>query len=638
MTSKNYLLLVSALLMGTLPMAAQSIIGVTTTDQLFRINNASAPNAVSAPIAITGLTTGQSIAGTDFRPATGQLYALGYDPSNGNAQLYTINTTTAAATAVGAAMTLALGTGSIGFDFNPTVDRIRVTGANQKNYRLHPVTGVIVATDGDLSYAPGDINSAATPSIGASAYTNSYIGSEATVLYNYDELLNVITTQVPPNNGTQNTTGASGITINTADRSIDMDIVYDTASKTNVAYLAANIASSANDLLYTVNLATGAATVVGTIGAGMPVKDIAVVIDRSLPVVTGRIVYALTKTNGNLISFDSDKPAIIRSLLPVTGITAGQKLVGMDFRPADRQLYALGYNAATTDYQVYTINTETGAAIAVNATAGQIALGNGTNIGFDFNPVPDRIRVVSGVNGNNFRLNPNDGLIAATDTMLNYAMGDANAGTTPYVASVAYTNSYPGATATLLHGIDDSANVFLTINPPNAGKLNTIVSDFLALNPLDITSDIDFYYDSVAAANVGYLAANTGSSVHDGFYSFTTAGATSFIGGIGFGIPVIDIAVKIDFTNAPPVGIFETRREGHQLSYYPNPANDMLYFQNLPAGKSFTATLSDISGRLIHRAALTNNEISLSGIPAGMYILQVAGGGEQFAPVKLIKK
>lgn len=51
------------------------------------------------------------------------------------------------------------------------------------------------------------------------------------------------------------------------------------------AYLAANNGSWANnnDSLYTINLQTGAATAIGSIGFGIPVRDIAAFIDRTIP-------------------------------------------------------------------------------------------------------------------------------------------------------------------------------------------------------------------------------------------------------------------------------------------------------------------------------------------------------------------
>lgn len=638
MNRKTYTLAILSSLLFSVTAAAQSIVGITTSNELFTISNPASPGTVTATVAVTGLAAGQTVAGMDFRPNTGELYALGYNAVNGNAQLYTINTSTAVATPIGASMTLDLGTGSIGFDFNPTVDRIRVTGANRKNYRLHPLTGAIAATDADLAYAATDVNNGTLPSIGASAYTNSYIGSEATVLYNYDENLNILTTQIPPNNGTQNTIGSSGIVINAVDRSIDMDIFFDTTSKTNKAYLAANTTSS-NDQLYSVNLATGAATLIGTIGSGIAVKDIAVTINRSLPAVTGQMIYALTKTNSNFIAFDSQNPSFIRSLTAITGVTANQKIVGMDFRPMDRQLYALGYNFTTTDYQLYTINTETGVATAVNAVAGQINLGTTGNIGFDFNPTVDRIRIVSSSTATNYRLNPADGTIAATDMALNFAAGDAHAGATPYIGSVAYTNSYKGATTTALLGIDDSLAALVAINPPNNGTLNTVLSSFMMLNPADATLDMDFYYDSVATANIGFLAANTGTAVNDNLYKFTEAGTASLVGSIGFGIPISDIAVRIDFTNAPPpAGINNVTQNRKQLTLYPNPAGDVLYIGEAGKHRKGAVTITDVLGRSLRKDGLTGNALSLSGFTPGLYHITVELDGETYAPAKFIKQ
>ncbi len=240
----------------------------------FKVN---APGILLANVPVSGIAPGQLIEGLDFRPNTGQLYALGYTQSTGAARLYTIDLTSGAASAIGAApTTLKANMGKISVDFNPTVDRIRVTGSDNSNYRLHPVTGALVATDGNLAFAATDVNASANPSIGAVAYTNSYIGATSTTLYNYDDSLNVFTTQNPPNNGTLNTLGASAITVNLADPSTDFDIYFDAGSSTNKAYFAANTATQTADHLFTVNLTTGVATMVGQIGNGIAIIDIAI--------------------------------------------------------------------------------------------------------------------------------------------------------------------------------------------------------------------------------------------------------------------------------------------------------------------------------------------------------------------------
>ncbi|MBL7774899.1 MAG: DUF4394 domain-containing protein, partial [Saprospiraceae bacterium] len=147
------------------------------------------------------------------------------------------------------------------------------------------------ATDGSLAFAVGDVNAGKDPSIGTSAYTNSFNGATATTLYNYDDSLNILTSQIPPNSGTLNTIGSTGITANLTDPSTDMDIFYNPFNGVNTAYLTANTGMSASDMLYTLNLATGSATAMGRIGNGIAVTDIAVTIQ---PVETA----CDTKTSG----------------------------------------------------------------------------------------------------------------------------------------------------------------------------------------------------------------------------------------------------------------------------------------------------------------------------------------------------
>jgi Domain of unknown function (DUF4394)/Anti-sigma-K factor rskA len=111
---------------------------------------AAAPEAArSRPI--TGLPSGVVLKGIDFRPATGDLYALGSDKV-----VYRVNPRTAIAVAEGPAFetaATALTGDRIGFDFNPTVDKIRVTSDADDNLRLDPDPGSLLATDTTLTPA-----------------------------------------------------------------------------------------------------------------------------------------------------------------------------------------------------------------------------------------------------------------------------------------------------------------------------------------------------------------------------------------------------------------------------------------------------------------------------------------------------
>jgi hypothetical protein len=151
-------------------------------------------------------------------------------------------------------------------------------------------------------------------------------------------------------------------------------------------------------------------------------------------------------------------------LFVITGVVAGQQLIGIDARPNTGQLYALGYNATTSVGQLYTLDTDTGVATAVGTPITGLDIqdtdrantqGLTPNIGFDFNPRVDRIRVVT-PNGNNYRLNPNTGGAAIKDGNLAYVAGNT-VGHAPYIGTGAYTNAALGVSGTTLYDIDITA-------------------------------------------------------------------------------------------------------------------------------------------------------------------------------------
>lgn len=602
----------------------QQVVFVTSSNTIGIIPNPSLPNVVIGPFPVTGLAAGQNIEGIDFRPNTGELYALGYNAATMEAALYTINQTTAAATAIGMPVTLNLSAGKIGFDFNPTVDRIRIISANGMNYRLHPTTGAIVATDGNLAFAPADINAAETSMAVSSAYTKSYIGAESTTLYNIDFGQNVLTTQIPPNNGTQNTIGDLGIDIDDTNPSVGFDLFFDEATQSEIAYISANLQGSNIDNLYTINLANGTVTNLGVIGLGLDVRDMAIVINRTVPALMGVEIFALTQNNGNLISFDSENPGVIRTWKPITGITMGQSTLGMDFRPATKELYLFGYNPTESNYQLYSLNTSTGAATAINATPTPLMLDTAL-AGFDFNPTVDRIRLV-GAGGENFRLNPLDGSIAATDGTLEYAASDPNFGTDPFIATVAYTNSYPGATSTTLYAYDDKLNVLATIIPPNNGTCNTLGTSGLVTGMSSYTSDMDIYFDSLSYENKVYFVTNTGVSTNDFLYTVTGNTFTS-VGRIGFGIPVKDIAIGIGGTPFDLSVDDNNSLSNLNMSLYPNPAiNTIMIKTEGVKGQKFS--IMDVTGRIISSQIIQENiqNISLENFTSGIYFIRLENG------------
>ncbi len=615
---------------------AQKIFVLTTSDMFYWID-ASNPAAMSTPIAVTGLASGSTLVGLDVRPATGQLYALGYDAAQQKGQIYTLDTGSAMLTPVGTGINSFILSGQVGFDFNPTVDRIRVVSSDAHDYRLHPVTGGLVATDGMLMYATGDVNAGKNPNIGSGAYTNSYIGSTSTTLYNYDDSLNVLTIQNPPNNGTQNTVGSSGLMQNLMDATSDLDIYFNPITGQNVAYFVANTGSNINDSLYTINLSTGLATTIRALN--MPVKDIACMISRTPPVLNGIEIYALS-ANDNLLRLNTAAPTHLISATPVSGLTAGQVLVGMDVRPVDLKLYGIGYNAATMVARIYTLDPVTGMATPVSADSiTNIDLSG--RVGVDFNPVADRIRVVTS-NNKNYRFNQLTGLLAANDSSLRYKSGDANFGIDPDVSTAAYTNSFVAPGSTLMYTYDDSLNVLLTQDPPNDGMLNTIGSSGLMVNTMDKTSDIDIYYDHSTQTNMAFFAANVSGSF-DKLYSMNlSTGTTLEIGGIGMGVAVKDIAVKLAAT-PPATSVAKIDNTISSLTAYPNPMTTSVTIRyEMNSTSSVHISLFNLTGQQLSElsvvASAGENELQFNteDLPKGFYLFRIQSNG-QSRMLKLMK-
>jgi hypothetical protein len=215
-------------------------------------------------------------------------------------------------------------------------------------------------------------------------------------------------------------------------------------------------------------------------------------------VASATTVVALT-TDNRILTFDHLAPGVTFSNTAVTGLGAGESLLGIDLRPATGQIFAL-----SSASRVYVVNPMTGAASAVGAafTPGLSA----SDHSIDFNPTVDRIRVV-GAGGENRRLNPLNGqAVTATDTALSYAMGGS-----VRAAGVAYTNSLagvlPGSTRQY---IIDSATDMLVESGTQAGgnaSFNAGVVTSIGSLGFDTTDLVGF--DIFGPTGVALLSTNS---------------------------------------------------------------------------------------------------------------------------------
>lgn len=239
-----------------------------------------------------------------------------------------------------------------------------------------------------------------------------------------------------------------------------------------------------------------------------------------------RLLSAVVALSGRdrLSIFDSANPGQILATSRVRGLQRGESLLGIDFRPANGLLYGVG-----SSNRLYRIDPTGGIAQAVGAPF-QVALDpNAREFGVDFNPVPDRLRVISNT-GQNLRINPDTGAVVdadeaapgvQTDAPLAYVAGDPGAGTTLDVGAVAYNNNFAGATTTTLYNLDATRDTYLIQGSPggepvspNTGQLTT----FASLG-VDITNVAGFDIETTGTSETGFAALNTGRRGRSGFYT-----------------------------------------------------------------------------------------------------------------------
>ncbi len=410
--------------------------------------NTDNPEKILKVINFTGLQSEEKILAIDFRPATGQLYGL-----SSSSRIYVINLNSGAVNMIGAGpFTPTLEGKLAGFDFNPTVDRIRVVTNSGQNLRLNPETGTVAFED-------MDINGPAGAMVSAVAYTNSVAGAATTTLYDIDVSKQKLYKQDPPNEGKLVEVGSLNLKITD-------DGGFDIAPKSNKALGLFPVNGQAT--LFTVDLNSGKAKVLYKYQKSRGYTAIAIQ--------TEPVAYAVSRMN-ELLIFDPNKPTTIVKK-PITGLQTDEKILGIDFRPKNSQLYALGSTS-----RIYTLNASSGVATEVGKLSTPL---NGMYFGFDFNPVADRIRIVSN-KWQNLRVNPDDATVTVDGTINDKTKEMA-------VVAAAYTNNFPGATTTELYVIGVGNDNLYLQSPPNAGSLTLkgkLGVNVNAANGFDISAALD---------------------------------------------------------------------------------------------------------------------------------------------------
>jgi Domain of unknown function (DUF4394) len=251
-----------------------TLLGSTPGTQSLNRFDSTTPGALNL-VSVSGLASGESLLGIDFRPLNGQLFGLG-SASN----LYILNSTSGVASLVGSGLSSGIITATnYGFDFNPTIDRIRIVSTDNSNSVANPITGATQLIATSVFFPSGDANSGANPNLAHHAYTNNFAGATTSQLYALDSDLDALVTQAN-NAGTLGTVApltSGGSPLNFGEAG-GFDIAAD-----GTAFAALSVGSASS--LYTINLTNGVTTNLGTLSGN--VTGLAVVPEPSSALLLG---------------------------------------------------------------------------------------------------------------------------------------------------------------------------------------------------------------------------------------------------------------------------------------------------------------------------------------------------------------
>lgn len=526
-------------------------VALLSSNQLVLFNTDN-PAAAQTPINITGVGAGDEIVSIDHRPQSGYLYGLAFNPTIGAAQLYAISSQSGVANSVGSpgsfvdaqGTAVPIGDGAdtqFGIDFNPTVDRLRIVNSAGQNFRINPNSGAFVDGDAGVSGVnmDGAINGSGVTSIQETSYTNSSPNSSAATQYGLDAVTDSLYIQNPPNAGTQtNPVPLSENIIQVRGFDIPSSVVTTTSnspvsSGSGFAFL--ERASNSQQVFCSIDLVSGALSNI----TEFPRVENSNLLGLAVRSQSGVPIIGIDSAGTTLYRFNSLSTGSPGSAT-ITGINAGEGLVGIDFRPATGALFGLGVDSSSDTATLYRLDPQTGALTAIGTPGGITfvdGLGDPVDLpdstagyGFNFNPAVDRIRVVTG-SGLNFRINPNNGAAVDGDLGGNESSvlgintdGPINGATTS-AHGTAYTNPFAqvsGSAITTQYTIDGASNALYIQTPPNSGTQGGQIPVILGGSSLDFENVLGFDIPSETRA------ASSNSSVTSGIaYAALTVGSST---------------------------------------------------------------------------------------------------------------
>lgn len=202
----------------------------------------------------------------------------------------------------------------------------------------------------------------------------------------------------------------------------------------------------------------------------------------------------------SLVTFSTSSPEKVKHTGSVSGLDQDTRLVGIDARVQDRNVYGVGDAGG-----VYTLDPHTAKATFVLRLTVPL---EGESFGVDFNPAANALRVVSDTGQNLRQPFATPGAPTVADTPLSTPPAE---GTTTGVTAAAYTNNdLDDTTATTLFVIDTTTGNVAVQSPANSGTLAAT-----GKLGIDLAAGTDVGFDVTGTTGYAVVAHDGGSTVYE---------------------------------------------------------------------------------------------------------------------------
>jgi hypothetical protein len=231
-----------------------------------------------------------------------------------------------------------------------------------------------------------------------------------------------------------------------------------------------------------------------------------------------------------IVSFSTNAPGATGVARTVTGLAPGEQLIGIDVRPRQGGLWGLGSQGG-----IYRLELSGSTFAAVSTGVVNTTL-NGSNFEIDFNPLADRLRIVSDAN-QSLRVNVDNpaapGEPGRAGTNIDGSFNYGPNGPTPAIVAAAYSNNVAFPASTNFFVLDASNDSLALVNPPNSGNLTIVGGLGLAFD-----SDDTLGFDISGRTGTAFL------SFQDSLYTVDLGtGAASLVGQLGGAAGITDLTI-----------------------------------------------------------------------------------------------